>query len=333
MNEPVVLSIVESSQIGEARRLAQALAAHLGFNEIDRGKVGIVATEIASNLVRHVSNGVLLIQTVHCSDQVGIEFLALDKGPGMGNISECLRDGFSTSGTAGKGLGAIFRLSSQFDIHSTRELGTALLAQLWATPDFSSPATTLLELGAVCLPKMGEVVSGDAWTRQDCGDRILLLVTDGLGHGPLAAEASSEAVQILHAQLQHSPQEIITAMHAGLRKTRGAAVAVAELNLSQQQLSFAGVGNIAGAILSPTGTTRLVSHNGTVGHEVRKIQEFTHPWQPNSLLILHSDGLSSQWNLSHYPGLITKHPSLIAGILYRDFKRDRDDVTVVVVRG
>jgi hypothetical protein len=76
----------------------------------------------------------------------------------------------------------------------------------------------------------------------------------------------------------------------------------------------------------------MVSHNGTAGLEARKIQEFTYPWQDNAILIMHSDGLATKWKLEGYPNLINKHPSLIAGVLYRDFKRGTDDVTVVVVK-
>lgn len=110
-------------------------------------------------------------------------------------------------------------------------------------------------------------------------------------------------------------------------------MAIAEINFEQQQVRFAGIGNIVANISSPTRYHNLVSYNGTVGHEVRKIHEFTYPWYVNGLLTMHSDGLSTQWKLDRYPGLSQKHPSLIAGVLYRDFHRDRDDVTVLVTKG
>jgi hypothetical protein len=76
----------------------------------------------------------------------------------------------------------------------------------------------------------------------------------------------------------------------------------------------------------------MTSHNGTLGHELRKIQEFSFPWEPESLLIMHSDGLGSRWDLSQYPGIMRKHASMIAAVLYRDFERQRDDVTVLVAK-
>lgn len=332
MTESVALPMVETSQAGEARRIAIALASRLGFNETERGKVGIVVTEVANNLVRHATDGKLLLQPLTRHNIEGIEILALDKGPGMSNISQCLRDGFSTAGTAGTGLGAISRLSAFFDIYSVPNVGTACLAQLWASPLPTAQPDTDLESAVVYLPKTGEEVSGDAWaTAQDLG-RSLLLVADGLGHGPQAAQASREAVRIFQANLGRSPKAMIEVMHTALRSTRGAALAIAEVDFEHLTVRFAGVGNISGTIFSPEKSTSMVSYNGTVGHEVRKIQEFVYQWPKGGLLIMHSDGLGTQWRLDRYPGLAAKHPSLIAGVLYRDFNRSRDDVTVLVTR-
>ncbi len=332
MRKSLALPIVEQSQAGEARRCALALASHLGFNETERGKVGIVVTEVANNLVRHARDGVLLLQAIEKYNITGLEVLALDTGPGMGNISECMEDGFSTAGGPGNGLGAISRLSGFVDIYSIPNAGTAILSQLWASPLPTSQTPDSLELGVVCLPKPGEEVCGDAWASIINQERCMLLVADGLGHGPQAAQASTEAVRVFQENVNRSPQEIVALIHQALRSTRGAALAIAQINFEQQCVRFAGVGNIAGTIISDAGHQNLVSYNGTVGHEVRKIQEFTYQWHPGAILLLHSDGLATQWRLERYPGLMYKHPSLIAGVLYRDFKRVRDDVTVLVVR-
>ena len=121
-------------------------------------------------------------------------------------------------------------------------------------------------------------------------------------------------------------------MHAALRSTRGAAVAAVEIDIDGGTLRYAGVGNIAGAVLANGASRSMVSHNGTVGHEARHFQEFSCPFPPGAVLVMHSDGLASRWNLDPYPGLIARDPALIAGVLYRDFQRGRDDVTVLAVR-
>ncbi|MFN6562184.1 MAG: SpoIIE family protein phosphatase [Nostoc sp. ChiSLP01] len=332
MLESVAITITESSQTGEARRLAMALVTRLGFQETQRGKVGIVVTEIANNLVQHAGGGVMVLRSLKQDLAVGIEVLSLDKGPGMVDVDECLQDGFSTAGTSGNGLGAIRRLSNLLEIYSIPKQGTALLAQVWSDSAPHPPQKTL-EIGAICLPKRGEDVSGDAWVCEGDDRRSLLLVADGLGHGPLAASAASQAVRIFQDHHHLFPGAIVEAAHTALRSTRGAVLAIAEIDFEQHSVRFAGIGNISASIFSFTEHHNLLSHNGTVGHEIRKIQELSYPWYANGLLIMHSDGLDSKWRLDRYPGLSQKHPSLIAGMLYRDFNRERDDVTVLVAKG
>lgn len=331
MKDCTAFNITEPSHVGEARRMAMAIATDLGFNETDRGKVGIVVTEVANNLVNHAKDGELLLRSLQRDQISGLEILALDSGPGMVNVSECLRDGFSTKGTPGTGLGAIARLSAFFDIHSVPEVGTAIVAHLWSKP-LPTQRLAALEIGVVCLPKLGETVCGDAWAVKQESGRNLIIVADGLGHGPLAAEASQKAVQVFQENSRLAPKQILEAVHDALRSTRGAAVAIALIDVNQQQVRFAGVGNIAGSVITASESRSMVSYNGIVGYQVRKIQEFVYPSPHGAMLILHSDGLATQWRVDRYPGLAASHPSLIAGVLYRDFKRSRDDVTVLVTR-
>jgi anti-sigma regulatory factor (Ser/Thr protein kinase) len=320
--------VTEPSQVGEARRAAAALAARLGFGEEEAGKVALVVTEAATNLVKHANAGVILLRPLEQGGTPGVEILALDKGPGMADVNRCLRDGFSSAGTPGTGLGAITRLAAFADIHSVPEKGTALLARLWSRPPAEAAG---LRVGAVCLPVSGEVVCGDAWAvAQDAG-RALVLVADGLGHGPSAAAAAQEAVRVFRDNAGGAPAEILQAIHLALRSTRGAAAAVAAVDLAGGTLAYAGVGNISGMILEPQGGRSLVSHNGTLGHAARTFQEFAYPFAEHATLVMHSDGLLSRWALDAYPGLSRRDPALLAGVLYRDFRRGRDDVTVLAV--
>ena len=334
MIDAVALPVTEESQVGEARRIAVALAAELGFNETDRGKVAIVTTEAAKNAVKHAREGELLLQTFKTAVGFSIEIVALDRGPGMANVGQCLRDGFSTAGTPGTGLGAIKRLSSFFDIHSVRELGTALLARLEPTQNSrqSSQTSNYLEFGVVHLPKAGEQICGDSWATENYLDKNLILVADGLGYGGLAQEASGEAVRIFRENAKLGPKAILEKAHPALKNTRGAAAAIARIDRTQKTICFAGIGNISGVVFTDNQTRSMVSYNGTVGHRMQKVAEFVYPWSPESLLIMHSDGLATQWDLNRYPGLATRHPALIAAVLYRDFKRTRDDITVIVAK-
>jgi Stage II sporulation protein E (SpoIIE) len=117
------------------------------------------------------------------------------------------------------------------------------------------------------------------------------------------------------------------------RGRRVADVSIAAGDLERGVLKYAGLGNVAGTILLPGGGRHhLVSTNGTAGHQARRIQEFQYPLPAGSIVVVHSDGLNSLWDLAPYPGVWSRHRSVIAGVLFRDFSRRRDDVTVVVMR-
>jgi hypothetical protein len=290
-----------------------------------------VVSELASNLAKHAHDGELLVNPLDCAGIPGIEVLALDQGPGIADIGRCLRDGFSTAGSPGTGLGAVKRLTESLDIFSTSKAGTAVLARLWSRA-LPAEVASVLQTGAVCVPKHGETECGDAWTTWTRAGAVVFLVADGLGHGPTAADTSHQAVLSFQANANQDPVSIVRAMHLALRSSRGAAVAVAALDLDARLLRYAGVGNISGVVLADGVARSLVSHNGTVGHVLNKVQEFVYPFPPGALLVLHSDGLRTRWDLDDYAGLASRDPGLIAGVLYRDFKRGRDDVTVVAAR-
>lgn len=329
--ESIAIEVVERSQIGEARRTAQALTGRLGFTETAQGKVAIAVTELAQNLVRHACKGVLLLRTCEEAD-LKIEILAIDRGPGMTNPDACLRDGFSTTGTAGNGLGAVQRLADEFGIYST-EAGTVVVAQIRHGTQAHPAIASRLQTGVVCLHKAGETVTGDAWSTVATGQyRSVLLVADGIGHGPAAANASAAAVRVFQEQAQQPPQAILETAHGALRRTRGAVLAIAAIDFEQSSVQFAGVGNVAATVLTARKHHSLISYEGTAGYEVRKIREFVYPWYEDGLLVMHSDGLGSKWRLDQYPGLRQQHPSIIAGVLWRDFDRGRDDVTVLVAK-
>jgi anti-sigma regulatory factor (Ser/Thr protein kinase) len=329
VTELVLLDIADASASGHARGIATDLARRAGFDSADVERARLVATEAATNLVKHAKEGELLLQSIEADGRRGVACLALDKGPGMASVSEAMRDGFTTAGSPGTGLGAIRRLATRFDVFST-SAGVALLAILWADEAHGEEAGVMV--GGVNVPHPKETVSGDAWSSARMAGCVRVLLSDGLGHGPAAAAASAAAVGAFQDTKGRPPGEALQRIHDALRPTRGAAVAIAEIDRGRAEVRFAGLGNIAATIIQ-NGTTRsLVSHHGTAGHDVRRIQEFTYPWDAAALLVLHSDGLSSHWTLEPYPGLRLRHPMLVAGVLYRDFKRGRDDASVVVLR-
>ena len=178
----------------------------------------------------------------------------------------------------------------------------------------------------------GEPVCGDGWQVLQRRESALVIVADGLGHGIYASEASTAAIGTFDPAQAVDLPERLRVMHDALRHTRGAAAAVAEIFLHSRLVKFAGIGNISGTIHRPGLTRHTVSLNGTLGHQARTFREYSYPWESDAMFVMHSDGLGTHWSLDDYRGLQQRHPAIVAAVLYRDFSRQRDDVTVVVGR-
>jgi anti-sigma regulatory factor (Ser/Thr protein kinase) len=333
----VRILLEESSQSAEARRTAVRMASDIGFNEVRAGEVAIVVTEACTNILKHAGRGEVLLRFTGSGEHegAGLELLAIDKGPGMRNLDECLRDGYTTSSSPGQGLGAIKRLAGESDFYSATGDGAAILARWQAprTPGGFAFEAPRLRVGAVNVCKPGQDVCGDSWGIEDSGEVATVMVADGLGHGYEASQASLEAVRVLRDHPERSPKDLVELCHRALRSSRGAAVAVARIDRMRGVLAFAGVGNVAAQIYEGSKRAQhLVSVNGTAGHEVPRIREFNYPWPDEGMLLMHSDGLTTGTGLESRPVLALHDPALIAGVLYRDYFRGQDDATVVVAK-
>jgi anti-sigma regulatory factor (Ser/Thr protein kinase) len=324
-------SLTDPADVGNARRAAVDRAKRIGLSETDSGRVALVVTEAGTNMLKHAGRGELVIGERSADGSRGIEILALDRGPGMPDVDRCLVDGYSTAGSAGTGLGAMRRLCSTFEAYSAVGLGTALLLRIETGPP-PSKVPGSARVGAVSVPIRGENVCGDQWGIVMKDGRAVLSVIDGLGHGRPACEAAELAVRIVHEHAEEAPDQILLLAHGALRSTRGAAGAVAEIVFAEQRVRYAGIGNISGTLVTAQSSRGMASQNGTLGVEARRFQNFDYPLPADTYVVMHSDGLSTHWNLQRYPGLLARDPSLIAAVIYRDHTRGRDDATIVVMR-
>lgn len=335
MPQSIRIEVEDQSQIAGARRTARKMALDMGFDDNRAEQVAIVVTEACTNLLKHATRGEVLLSATDGGETCDLECLAIDRGPGMSNLDQCLADGYSTAATPGQGLGAIRRLSDVSDFYSVPGKGTLLLA-CWSPgppPPFHADIAPRLRLGAVSVSRRGEDVCGDSWGAEQTEEISTILVADGLGHGYEAGLASKEAVRILHAHADLTPMPLLERVHLALRSSRGAAVAVARIDRVRGKLTFCGVGNISAQIYAGSRAgQQLISVNGTAGHQTQRIREFSYPWPSKGMLVLHSDGLTTAAGLEGQPAVALREPSLIAGVLYRDFSRGQDDATVVVAR-
>ena len=325
-----IIGISDASGVAEARRSVADLAATVQLDEVAAGELALAVTEAGSNVFKHAGRGNIVARVIERSGALGVEVVAIDNGPGIANVTASMRDGHSTSGTPGSGLGALRRMTSDLEVWSRPGAGTLVRFEVW--PKARPVSAEALASGVICAEKSGEDICGDGWTVLQGRGRLVVFVVDGLGHGPEAAAAARIAIESVERNAQRNAAEIIDAVHGALRPTRGAAGAVALLQPESELCVYCGIGNIAASIRGAGASRSMVSHNGTLGHQVRKVQEFQYPFPKGSLLIMHSDGIATHWDLAAYPGIESRHPGLVSAALYRDHNRGRDDLTVLALR-
>lgn len=327
----VAFPIDDTSRVGEARRHASTIAREMAWDEVDVGRAALVVTELGTNLLRHAKKGRLLIAARPQSGEV--EVLAVDNGPGIANIAQCMGDGFSTGGSPGTGLGAVRRLAQAFDIHSSVPHGTVVLARI-ATPRAAMPPArpARVEVAAVALCAPGETQCGDGWAACVDGGRAAVMVADGLGHGPEAAKAAQAALSVFARDPFGDVRATLEQAHRELRSTRGAAVTALHADLDEGSIRSAGAGNVITRVVAGSSDRTLLSQHGTIGLQVRRLEEVRADWPPHAVIVLHSDGIEARWAPPLIYPFLSHDPALVAAVLARDHFRGRDDATVVVLR-
>ncbi|MEN5029239.1 ATP-binding protein [Pseudomonas sp. Ps21-P2] len=327
-----VLPIEDISQVGHARRTAQKLAEQAGFDEADCGRVALVTTELASNILKHAQSGELHVRVLPgdvsgdaASAVPGVEIIAIDRGKGF-DVQNCMADGFSSRGTQGIGLGSILRQAQVFDVHSDAR-GSALLARFFPRKSVVKD----LRLGITQQSLHDDPACGDVWEVAVKGQQVAIMMIDGLGHGPEAEEAGMAGARAFIRNPFADPGVLLEDLHFDMRGSRGGAAALALFDGASGKLRFIGIGNIGATLIGDDKTRGIPSHPGIVGLQYRKIPPIDYADCTGQLLIMFSDGLQSRWNLRDYPGLMYRHPAIIAAVLHRDYCRGRDDVTVLVM--
>ena len=324
----VVFDLDHDADVGAVRRRLAVLANEVGLDESRTSDAALIATELCTNVLKHARHGGAMIATAIERDIRGVSIAVWDRGPGM-DLDVSRRDGVSTTGTAGVGLGAISRLASTWDAYSFPGAGTVITATVFARAE-PERERVRAAIGGVCVPYPGLPMAGDGWDAHVEGDTVTLIVSDGLGHGEGAAKATEAVLEAFRKAPADTPAAILDRAHRAARGTRGAAATVVRLDLARRLATTAGVGNVMAWICGEE-QRQLVTQHGTLGQTSPRIREESYPFPQGAVLVVHSDGLKTRWDLSALPGIRRRQPTTIATALWRDLARGRDDATVVVV--
>lgn len=302
------------------------------FGEQRTGEIDIVASEAASNLIKFAGRGELLYRLSTEHEQAVFELICIDSGKGIKDVPHSIKDGISTMNTLGHGLGSIMRLSNFAEIYSLPDWGTIVYAKFYREPDFRPPRAHV-QVRCLNLAKPGEKVSGDGMALKLLDHKTLLMVGDGLGHGPQAKEAIDRAAEVFDASMYADPSELLRELNTGVKKTRGLVSTIVAIDHKQKQILVCGVGNIYTRLQCGLEFKNYIANNGIIGLNIPgRIESSVYKLEKMHQVIMCSDGIKTKWDLVRYPNILKHDPMILAAVLYKDQARRSDDMTIVTVK-
>lgn len=317
-----------------AQQSARSIALKLGFADDASEEIALVVAELASNLVKHAGRGALTFRKVRNGERIGIEVKSRDIGPGISNIEKSITDGCTTAGSLGYGLGTVNRLMDEMEVQSPPGAGTQILCRRWLRPRTDMLLPHVWDVGVATRARRCAAENGDAFVIRESQAALLVGLIDGLGHGEPAQKAALAAQTYVQKHFDQPLDKIFAGASRACSATRGVVMALARFP-SNTHLSFASVGNIEARV---SGSCRVPFpvHRGILGagetcvETPVKLEEFD--WNPETVLVLHTDGLRSRWNWNDFSGIERQPAQDIAAKLLRELASENDDATVLCVK-
>jgi anti-sigma regulatory factor (Ser/Thr protein kinase) len=320
--------IFEEIDVLRARKAGRDLASSSGFNDIKTTEIEIAISELGLNIIKHkaVRGEIILTLVQDEGSLTGFEIIARDHGPGMPDTVAAMRDGESSTGTLGIGLSGVKRLMDEFSLSSELGRGTVVKVRKWL--DSGEPLAA--RFSVLSRPKFGESLSGDAYFIRRTHSGLFLSVVDALGHGNEANKTVVQALDILGNCFNDDLEDIAATCHRGLRYTRGVALGMCRILHQEGIVEHLSVGNVELRVYQGAKEQHTVCFNGTLGMETERYHVSRYPYTPRTCLVLFSDGVSGKFQLSEF--LLEKTPVEIASYVFRNFSREYDDATVLVLK-
>lgn len=329
----VSFPLSDRSYVSLVKKEIKKIAGNIGFSGNRLAEIEIIIAEITSNIIKYSTEGSILVKHFFKGSVEGIEIISIDNGPGMANVSLMLKDGVSTTHTLGQGLGAIKRLSDNFDIYSVPQSGTILLSRVFKNPEADTTSKEIFNITTLMVAKKGEIYCGDGYKYVIKKNSCKVLAFDGLGHGPEAQKASEAAVKSFMSIQNIDPAESLRVMNKEIKSTRGGVGMIFSIDLKTNSTSFCGVGNISARILSDGKLKNCISYNGIIGHAFpNSLHTNNTTWNKQDYLIITSDGLKTRWDTNNLTNILKHDPSIVAASLFKDFSRGNDDSLIIIVK-
>ncbi len=328
------LTVSHSCDVGEARRLTKALAGNLGFNASESEELAIVASELASNLVKHANGGLMILTPLEEGGRVGIRIESRDNGPGIKEIEQAITDGFSTSGSLGCGLGAVNRLMDEFEVQPRLDgkPGTQISCLRLKRDYFQKIGICPLSFGIATRAYRHLDFNGDSFVIKRWGTSALIALIDGLGHGQFAHHAALAAREYIENHYDQPLEALFRGTGRACRATRGVVMAIALFDWGAEPitLTFSSIGNIETRAFGSAASMNFIRERGVVGFNAGDPVVTKNNWNPEAVLVMHTDGLNSAWRWTDFPELAGIPVAHTARYLLHKLAKNDDDTTVIV---
>jgi anti-sigma regulatory factor (Ser/Thr protein kinase) len=313
----------------------RAVSRRMGYSEVAREHMELVCKEMVTNQTKY-AGGAGLVQIWELRHPVpAIDLFAIDFGPGITNLPAAMEDGYTTSGTMGKGLGAIRRLANESEFYTVPAgvaadapwHGTAVWARFYAK---GGPEVDSFQIGRYLRAYHDGPHNGDCLGVHGGRGHLRWLHMDGLGHG-VEAESTVSGLCDLSDQAA-GLQDFMADLSDRLRGSRGAVALTGEVDAAGQGARICGVGDMNAYLICNGDRRNITFSPGVLGHAHRSFEETTVGFPPHALLITCSDGIRRNWALSSFPSLWRLHPQLIALLLGQVLGRGNDDKSLFAIR-
>lgn len=326
--------VSEDADVILAGQRAKAVLTELAFDEPAIEELVLVVHELASNIVKHADVGSITLRPTSDEERSGIEIRARDSGPGITNIDQAVIDGYSTAGSLGGGLGSIRRIMDDVVINSDSdpEVGVEIVATRWSSPSTSNQQSPPLAVGVATRAKPGHDQNGDAFLIEHGTGQTLVGVIDGLGHGQAAHHASSKAEQYVRVHSTQPLADLFAGVEQVCRDTRGVVMLLARFDWATAEVTLGSVGNISLRVCHSPNPLHLVTKRGVLGASAPNPVITEWDWDPASVMVVHSDGLTSNWNCDELALHDTNAVPDTANNVLRSLSTRDDDATVLIIR-
>jgi anti-sigma regulatory factor (Ser/Thr protein kinase)/serine/threonine protein phosphatase PrpC len=317
-----------------AAACARELAASIGFSAVECEEIVVATTELASNLIKHAGGGSINLEAASAGGRDGICIESRDNGPGIAEFEQAVTDGYSSAGSLGIGLGAVNRLMDDLELRSAVADGAHIVCHRWRRPSNSPAPAAWVEFGAATRALRNARENGDAFLVRQWAGNALIAVIDGLGHGQYARTAALAARCYVEQHFDRPLPDLFRGADRACRATRGVVMSLARFEYqNRENVTVASLGNISVRVFDSRKQTAALARRGVVGLSSLSPLVTVCPWTPESILIMHSDGVGSRWNWQDFAGLGEQSADRIARELLAKLGKHEDDATVLVARG